>query len=200
MPNPNVYLLHTWLAYLILAIRRARVDRRRPTTFLIMSRNCACITPGGPIEPENFDRCKRQEHGDVVFTYIYSLDYCHTVINLETHLPIFANSPSCHKVASSSSWNSHEPVTNLNFAVSDMRRVTWSWTLCQFHQVNLTRPDFFRIKYARYYMYLQYICKWFLRRVFTRYMSQYLSEHKKNYVSISFWGSEVLFSEYWNYI
>ena len=29
-----------------------------------------------------------------------------------------------------------------------MRRVTWFWTLCRFHRLNLTRPDFFRIKYA----------------------------------------------------
>ena len=72
------------------------------------------------------------------------------VINLDTYLPIFANSPSCHKFASSSSssWNSHEPAIKLDFAVSDMRRVSWFWTLCRFHRLNLTRPDFFRIKYA----------------------------------------------------
>ena len=44
-----------FLAYLILAIRRTQVDRRRPATYFIMSRNCARITPGGPIKPENFD-------------------------------------------------------------------------------------------------------------------------------------------------
>ena len=60
----------TLIAYLILATRRARVDRRSPTAYLIMSRNCARITPGGP---ENFDRRK---HGDVVVTYIHSHDYC----------------------------------------------------------------------------------------------------------------------------
>ena len=27
-------------------------------------------------------------------------------------------------------------------------RVTWFWTLCRFPWLNLTRPDFFRIKYA----------------------------------------------------
>ena len=67
---------------MILAIRRARVDRRRPATYLIMSQNCARITPDGPIEPENFDRRKRREHGDVVVTYIPLI----IVINLETHL------------------------------------------------------------------------------------------------------------------
>ena len=60
-------------AYLILAIRCARIDQRRPATYLIMSRNCQRITPGG--EPENFDRRKRREHGDVVVTYIHSLNY-----------------------------------------------------------------------------------------------------------------------------
>ena len=70
------------------------------------------------------------------------------VINLETHLPIFANSPSCHKFVSSSSlsWNSHEPATKLNFA--DMCWVTWFWTLCRFNWLKLTRMDFFRFKYA----------------------------------------------------
>ena len=53
------------IAYLILAIRRARVDRRGPETYLIVSRNCARITPGGPIEPENFDKRKRRENADV---------------------------------------------------------------------------------------------------------------------------------------
>ena len=87
-----------------------------------MSRNCARITQGALIEQENFDRRKRREHGDVVVTYT-PLTF---VINLETQLAIFANSTSCHKFASSSSsWNSHEPVTKLN-------RVTWFWTLCQF--------------------------------------------------------------------
>ena len=65
-----------YLAYLILAIRRARVDRRRQATYLITSRNCARVTPGGLIEPENFDRHKRREHGGVVVTNIHSLDYC----------------------------------------------------------------------------------------------------------------------------
>ena len=76
MATCYMYMSHSLLAYLILAIRRARLDQRRPATYLIMSRNCARITPGGPIEPENFDRRKRREHGDVVVTYIHSLDYC----------------------------------------------------------------------------------------------------------------------------
>ena len=118
-----------------------------------MSRKCARITPAGPIEPENFDRRKRREHGDVVVIYKKkSYTTLTIVINLETHLPIFDNCPSCHKFASSlsSSWNSHEPATRLNFAVSDMRRVTWFWTLCRFDRLNWTRPDFFRIKYAKW--------------------------------------------------
>ena len=79
----------------------ARIDRRRPATYRIMSR-------------------KRREHGDVVVTY----NPMTIVINLEIHLAIFANSPRCHKFASSSSsWKSHEPATKLNF-ISDRRRVT----------------------------------------------------------------------------
>ena len=115
--------IHTYqfqLAYLILAIRRAWVDRRRPATYLIMSRNCAHIMPGGPFEPENFDRRKRQEHGYVVVTYLHSLDCCDKSWNTpsdlckQSQLPKFASS-------SSSSWNSHEPATKLNFAVSCAR-------------------------------------------------------------------------------
>ena len=49
------------IANLILAIRRARVDR---------------IMPDGLIEQENVDMRKRREHGDVVVTYIHFLEYC----------------------------------------------------------------------------------------------------------------------------
>ena len=43
-------LLTITLAYLILAIRRAWVDRQRPATHLIKNRNWARITPGGQID------------------------------------------------------------------------------------------------------------------------------------------------------
>ena len=86
MATCYMYMSHSLLAYLILAIRRARLDQRRPATYLIMSRNCARITPGAPIEPENFDRRKRREHGDVVVTYIHSLDYCDKSWNTPSYL------------------------------------------------------------------------------------------------------------------
>ena len=137
------------IAYLILAIRRARVDRRRPATCLIMSRNCARITPGGRIEPENFDRRKWQEHGDVVVTYtpltiVINLE-THTLLSLQT-VPAAISSYHCRR--------HHQLKTKLNFAaMSDTRRVTWFWTLCRFHRLNLNRLDFFRIKYAIILLY-----------------------------------------------
>ena len=53
------------ISILILAIRRARVELRRSATRFIKNRNCARSKPGGPIEPENFERRKRREHGEV---------------------------------------------------------------------------------------------------------------------------------------
>jgi hypothetical protein len=67
------------LAYLILTIRRARVDRRRPATHLIVSRSCARITPGRPIEPEKFDRRRRLlvvSMETVVATMVCSITQC----------------------------------------------------------------------------------------------------------------------------
>ena len=91
------------IAYLILAIRHAWADRRRSATYLIMSWNCACITPDGPIEPENFYWCKRREHGDVVVTYI-SL----TIVINPCYLCKQSQLSQVRIVVVTASWISHE--------------------------------------------------------------------------------------------
>ena len=59
---------------------------RPAKTYLIVSRNCARITSGGPIEPENFDRRKRRENGDVARSRIVS---CLIFLYLDIRRTIF---------------------------------------------------------------------------------------------------------------
>lgn len=48
--------MEPWKKCLFAFIFVSILDSGNPATYLNKSRNCMCITSGGPIEPENFDR------------------------------------------------------------------------------------------------------------------------------------------------
>ena len=111
------------------------LDSGNPVTYLNKSWNCTCITSGGPIEPENFDRW-------VAGKWLYW-----KVVNIPSSFEIVERyfKMSFHVVFQIAIWSCD--YTKFIFA-----GVTWFWKNCQFHRINSTCPVFFRIKYANWYL------------------------------------------------